>query len=124
MSHKGNVQITIVFTATPDLVEAGDQIFGRHAAWMAETHPRDGEKALLSYNIVKGPELSNPLDPSSEPTGNTTFVLTEVYQNQAGVEEHWKQGTTNWKDFGDFAAWATKCKVTTLHGSPIIQSLW
>ncbi len=27
MSHKGKVQLTIIFTATPDLVEQGDQVF-------------------------------------------------------------------------------------------------
>ena len=124
MAYEGNVQITIIFTATSDLVEEGDRIFRSHAAWMAESHYREGDKALLMYNIVKGPELSNPLDPSSEPTGNTSFVLTEVYQTQAGVEDHWKQGTTTWKEFPALAEWAPKCKVTTLHGSPVVHSLW
>lgn len=45
-----------------------------------ETHARDGDKSLLSYNIAKGPETSNPLDPSSEPTGNTCYALNEVYE--------------------------------------------
>ncbi|MCZ6879383.1 MAG: hypothetical protein O7G29_14720 [Acidobacteria bacterium] len=70
MSHQGKVQISIIFTATPDLVEQGDQIFESHAQWMAESHHREGEKALLQYNVSKGAELSNPLDPSSAPTGN------------------------------------------------------
>ncbi len=124
MSHKGNIQLTIHITSTPDLVEEGDRIFASHAAWMAESHYRDGDKALLLYNIVKGPELSNPLDPSSEPTGNTIFVLTEVYESQAGLDDHWKQGAENWGDFSAFGAWASKCKVATLHGSPVVQSLW
>ena len=84
------------FTATPDLVEQGDQIFESHAAWMAESHYREDEKALLRHNVVKGPELSNPLDPSSEPTGNTCLVLMEVYESKAGLEDHWRQGTENW----------------------------
>ena len=41
MSHKGKVQLTVIFTATPDLVEQGDQIFESHAAWMAESHYRE-----------------------------------------------------------------------------------
>ena len=106
------------------LVAEGDRIFESHAAWMAQSHHREGDKALLAYNIVKGPELSNPLDPSSEPTGKTSFVLTEVYQSQAGVEDHWKQGTAGWGDFGALAEWAPGCEVTTLQGSPIIHSLW
>ena len=124
MSHKGKVQLTVIFTATPDLVEQGDQIFESHAAWMAESHYREGEKALLRYNVVKGPELSNPLDPSSEPTGNTCFVLMEVYESEAGLEDHWRQGAENWKDFPTFGDWGSQCKVTTLHGSPVIHSLW
>jgi len=124
MSHKGKVQLTIIFTASPDLVEEGDRIFESPAKWMEGSHYREGDKALLRYNIVKGPELSNPLDPSSEPTGNTNFVLNEVYDSQAGVEDHWKQGAESWKDLPALAEWAGKCKVTALHGSPVILSLW
>ncbi len=124
MSHKGNIQLTIIFTATPDLVAEGDKIFESHAVWMPNAHQREGEKALLSYNIVKGPELSNALDPSSAPTGNTSYVLAEVYKTEAGLADHWKQAPESWKDFSSFVQWATKCKVTALHGSPVVQSLW
>jgi hypothetical protein len=55
---------------------------------MAKTHRREGKKALLRYNITKGAELANSLNPSSELTGNTCYVLTEVYESQAGVEDH------------------------------------
>lgn len=92
MSHKGKTQLTILFTATPDLVTEGDRIFASPAAWMAETHYGEGELALLSYNIVKGLELWNPLDPSSEPTGNTSFVLAEVYESPAGLEDPLEAG--------------------------------
>ena len=124
MAQKGNIQLTFIFTATSDLVAEGDRIFGNHAAWMAESHPRDGELALLGYNVVKGPELSNPLDPSSEPTGKTSFVLTEVYATQAGMANHWKQGAETWNNFGAFVEWAGKVQVAVLHGAPVIHSLW
>ena len=104
MAYKGKSQITIVFTATPDLVGEGDRIFESHAKWIEETHSREGEKALLLYNIVKGPEQSNPMDPSSGPTGNTTFVLTEVYESEAGVEDHWRQAA-DWKDITAIMDW-------------------
>ena len=104
MAYKGKSQITIVFTATPDLVGEGDRIFESHAKWIEETHSREGEKALLLYNIVKGPEQSNPMDPSSGPTGNTTFVLTEVYESEAGVEDHWRQAA-DWKDITATVDW-------------------
>jgi len=124
VSYKGKTQITIIFTATPDLVAEGDRIFASHAKWMERTHYREGELALLRYNIVKGPELSNPMDPSSEPTGNTCFVLTEVYENPAGLEDHWKQAAENWEDFAAVGEWVSKVRVTTVHGSPVIYSLW
>ena len=102
----------------------GDRLFESHAGWMAETHHREGDKALLSYNIVKGSELANPLDPSSDPTGNTSYVLDEVYETQAGVDDHWQQAPESWADFGAFVECAGKCQVTSLHGSPVVQSLW
>ena len=124
MSHKGKTQITFIFTASPDLAAEGDRILASHAAWMEKTHHQDGELALLAYNVVKGAEISNPLDPSSSPTSNTNFVLTEVYESPAGLEDHWKQGAEGWEDFGAFMEWAGKVKVAVLHGSPVLHSLW
>jgi hypothetical protein len=124
MSHQGKTQLTFIFTATPDLLAEGDRLFASHAQWMERSHRRDGELALLHYNVVKGPELSNPLDPSSAPTGNTCFVLDEVYESPAGLEDHWKQGAGNWEEFGAFVSWAGKVKLAVLHGSPVVYSLW
>ncbi len=123
MSHKGKTQITFIFTVGPEHVEESDRIFASHAEWMEQTHHREGELALLLYNVVKGPELSNPVDPSSEPTGNTCFVLSEVYENPAGLADHWN-GAPNWKDFNAFLEWTGNVKITVLHGSPVVHSLW
>ena len=123
MSQLGKTQITFIFTATPDQVAEVDRIFASHADWMEKTHHRDGELALLNYNVVKGPEIENPLDPSSGPTGNTNFVLTEVYENPQGLAEHWNTAGT-WADFDAFVAAAGDLKVTVLHGSPVVHSLW
>lgn len=71
MAHKGKIQLTFVIVAPPDLVEEGDRLFRSHAPWMESTHHREGNKALLSYNVSKAPELSNPMDPTSAQTGNT-----------------------------------------------------
>src|SRR4051812_49978006 len=78
-----------MWTVDPEDVAEGDRIFESHAAWMTG-HSREGDTALLSYKIAKGPELSNPVDPNSEPTGNTIFVLNEIYEAPAGVAEHWR----------------------------------
>ena len=125
MSHKGKIQLTIIFTATPDIVEEGDRIWASHATWMEKSHYREGDKALLIYNLSRGPELSNPVDPSSKATGNMNYVLTEVYETQAGVEDHWKQGSENWVDFPALVQWAGKCKISALPaGGPVAHSLW
>jgi hypothetical protein len=91
---------------------------------MAESHHRSGELALLRYNVVKGPEITTALDPSSAPTGNTNFVLMEVYETPAGLGDHWNRAVTDWKDFGAFMEWASQIKVEVLHGAEIIHSLW
>ena len=124
MSHQGKTQITFVFTVGPHQVDEGDRIWASHAKWMEQTHHRDGELALLSYNVVKGPELSNPLDPSSEPTANTCFVLSEVYENPAGLADHWQQAAEGFEDFSAFVEWASNADVAVLHGSPVVHSLW
>jgi len=124
MSHQGKTQITFVFTVGPDQVDEGDRIWASHAKWMEQTHHRDGELALLVYNIVKGPELSNPLDPSSEPTANTCFVLSEVYETPAGLADHWKQAAEGFEDFNAFVEWGSNADVAVLHGSPVVHSLW
>lgn len=124
MAHKGKVQLLIVFTAAPEHVEQGDKLFASHAAWMAETHHRQGPKALLSYDVSKGPEQANALDPSSAPTGNTLYSLSEVYESAEGIADHWQQAQASWRDFGAMMEWAGKCNPKSVHGSPIIASLW
>ncbi len=124
MSQQGNIQLIINFSAAPEDVAEGDRIFVSHADFMARTHHRDGDKALLTYNVSKGPELANPLDPGSEPTGNTLFTIMEVYESGAGVQDHWEQAGGSWSDLPALVAWAGKCKVTTVHRSPIVHSLW
>jgi hypothetical protein len=124
MSNQGKIQLTIVITAPAEHVAEGDRIFATHAPWMASTHHRDGDLALLTYNVSKAPELSNPLDPTSEPTGNISFVLSEIYESEAGVADHFKQAMATWPDFPAFVEWMGKCSVTAVPASPIFTSLW
>ena len=125
MTYHNKSQITLIVIAPPDQVAEGDRIFKSHGAWMESqrTH-HTGEKALLSYNFSKGPELSNPMDPNSAPTGNTCFVLSEIYEGRAGVLDHFKQANENWGDVQAFFKWLGDCKVTVVLGASIINSLW
>lgn len=113
-----------MFTAGPESTAEGDTLFASHARWMEKTHHKDGKLALLNYNFAKGPEFTNPLDPSSNQTRNTVYVINEVYENPEGLADHWKQGQENWSDFSAFMTWAAKVKVTVMHGGPVEHSLW
>jgi hypothetical protein len=123
MSDAGKTNIVVMWTVPPNEVAEGDRIFESHVKWMTG-HPREGDAALLSYRISKGPELSNPVDPNSEPTGNTIFVLSEVYETPAGVAEHWRQAIESWQDLPSFMEWSGKVKVGTLHSGTVVQGLW
>jgi hypothetical protein len=109
MSEIGKTHIVIMWTVGPDDVAAGDRLFESHGKWMTG-HPREGDTALLDYSISKGPELANPVDPNSAPTGNTIFVLDEFYESPAGVVEHWKQAVESWRDLDAFMEWSAKCE--------------
>jgi hypothetical protein len=91
---------------------------------MEATHHRKGDKALLSYNVSKAPELSNPLDVNSAPTGNTCFILSEIYETNAGVTDHFQLSQSSWQDFPAIIKWVEKCTVKGLPAAPIINSLW
>ena len=123
MSHTGKAHLVIMFTVGPDDVAEGDRIFASHAEWM-KTHPRDGDVALLSYSISKGPELSHPMDASSEPTGRTTCVIDEIYESAAGITRHWQDGMANWAEMASAVpAWAAKATIVTLHSGTVVQSV-
>ena len=123
MSNLGKTHIIIMWTVGPDDVAEADRIFASHAEWM-KGHPREGDTALLSYSISKGPELSNPLDPNSAPTGNTIFLLDEFYESPAGVARHWQDATENWGDLGKVVELSAKGTVATLHCGTAVQALW
>lgn len=124
MAHKGKIQLTFVISAPPDQAAEGDRLFGTHGPWMEATHHRSGDKALLSYTVSKAQEVSNPMDASSAPTGNTVFVLTEIYETEAGVANHFEQAQATWKDFPAVVEWMGRCKVTGAPAATIINSLW
>ena len=119
----GKSHLVIMFTVGPDDVAEGDRIFASHGEWM-KGHPREGDVALRDYTISKGPELANPMDPSSEPTGKTVFVLDEYYESPAGIARHWQDGMDNWADMSAAVAWSAKGTVVTLHNGTVVQGLW
>lgn len=124
MSQQGNLQFLVLFSVSPEHVPEGDRLFRSHAEWMERTHHRHGDKALLRYNVSKAPEMENPMDPNSSPTGNTNFVLAEVYTGSAGLQDHWQQAENSWEDFKALQAWLGKVDYRMVNGAPIVHSLW
>lgn len=124
MANKGKMQITMIFKANPADVAEGDRLFASHNEWIAKTHHRDGDKALLTYNVSKGSDPSNVLDPNSTPTGKTVYVIDEIYESPAGIADHWQQAMSGWADFSAFVAWAQKCDPTAQHAGTVVNSLW
>ena len=124
MAQLGKAHLLITFAVPAAQVAEIDKLAASHGAWMAETHQRSGPKALLSYSFSKGPELANPLDPSSASTGNTRYVLSEVYESPAGIQDHWSRAQTSWSDFATMVGILGQCNAQTLHGGTVVQSLW
>lgn len=124
MANKGKIQLLITFVAPPEKVGEVERLIASHAAWMGETHHREGSKALLSYDFSGGPELANALDPGSAPTGNTRYVLNEIYESPEGIADHWQQAQASWSDFGTMVEVLSACNTQTLHGGEIAASLW
>ncbi len=124
MSQSGKIQLVIIITATAEQAKEGYRIFDSHVGWMGSTHHRNGEKSLLNYNVSMAPELSNPMDPNSAPTGNTNFILTEVYETMAGVEDHFNQAQESWDNFPAFVNWLGECKSIVVPAAQIEHSLW
>ena len=124
MAHKGKIQLLFTITASPDRVAEGDRLFRSHGPWIESTHHRTGDKALISYDVSKAAELKNPLDPNSGTTGNTCFILNEIYESEAGVADHFAQAQASWKDFPAFVEWMGKCKTTVVPSAKIFNSCW
>lgn len=124
MSHVGKPQFTNIVIVPPELADEAERIFASHAAWMEATHHREGDKALLRYNVARAPELSDPMDPESDATGNTIYFVTEVYQTEEGIADHFAQADASWNDFAAANELMSKCRVVGAPSAEIIHSLW
>ena len=124
MANEGKIQLSYVMVCSSEHVEEGKRLFRTHGPWMESTHPRHGSNALLSYNVSIAPELSNPMDAASEPTGRTVFVLSEIYESEDGVVNHFEEAQASWSDFPALVEWIGKCDVAGVPAARIVNSLW
>lgn len=97
---KGCPTVHIIWSVPPSDEAEVDAWVTEHEAFMQATHSfgAGDEPCMLKYYISKGPEKSNPMDPTSEPTGNFVYVISETYKTAEGIPGHmaaagpWKDG--------------------------------
>ena len=124
MSLMGKAHLVIMWSVDSSQESEWDRIFASHREWMAG-HPRDGDLALLSYTVSKGPEQASPLDPSSAPSGKTVYVLDEYYESPAGITRHWEEAMETWADdLGAVVQGSARATVSTLHSGTVVNALW
>jgi hypothetical protein len=124
MANHGRVQLNYLIAAPEGLAEEGRRLFESHASWMKATHPRRGDKALISYNVASAPEPADIWNEDGSTTGRTLFVLSEIYATRSGVDEHQRQAQDNWSDYSAYVAWLGKCEIRGIGRARIEQSLW
>ncbi|WP_200303314.1 hypothetical protein [Streptomyces adelaidensis] len=115
-------QLTIMVTTEKRNVAEGDRLWDSHAGYIRASH----RGLLVTYSLAKGPELSDPLDPASAPTGRVTYALTECYRTSADIQRHWRKTAAEWHDFNALVDWMKRpgTQVVTLHDGRVRNSLW
>jgi acyl-CoA synthetase (AMP-forming)/AMP-acid ligase II len=96
---KGCPTVHIIWSVPPSDEAEVDAWVTEHEAFMQATHSFGvgDEPCMLKYYISKGPEKSNPMDPTSEPTGNFVYVISETYKTAEGIPGH-MAAARPWKD--------------------------
>lgn len=89
---KGSSTISMVWKV-PKADEAEiDAMWKDHEQFMRSSHSFGDEGAkkprLREFWIAKGWELSDPMNPESEKTGNVLYVMHEIYCDGAEIKDH------------------------------------
>lgn len=124
MANQGKTQLGYLITAPAELAEEGHRLFDSHAKWMKRSHPREGSKALISYNVSSAPEPADIWNEAGGSTGRTIFLLSEIYESDAGVDQHQRLAEANWGDYLAWVDWLQKCEIRGMGRGRIHQSLW
>lgn len=114
--YTGKAQFFVAFRCPAEHEAEGDRVFAQHAAWMERTHPKDGDEALLQYTVSK----------NHDDDGNVQYLLAEVYETTAGVENHSRLAHEDEEDSGfqSLLAFADKCETIGWGAADLVHSLW
>jgi hypothetical protein len=114
----GKAQYFLALKCASEHEAEGDRFFARHAEWMERTHPKEGHKALLQYTVSK----------RLDGKGNVLYLLAEVYETSAGVENHSRLAHEDEAGSGlilpSFRALLEKCETIGSGASDVVHSLW
>jgi hypothetical protein len=112
----GKAQFFVAFKCSAEHEAEGDRFFAQHAQWMERTHPKEGDTALLQYTV------STRLDGE----GDVLFLLAEVYETSAGVENHSRLAHENEgePDMASLRALVDKSETIGFGASDVVHSLW
>jgi hypothetical protein len=114
----GKAQYFLALKCGAEHEAEGDRFFARHAEWMERTHPKEGDKALLQYTVSK----------RLDGKGNVLYLLAEVYETSAGVENHSRLAHEDEERSGpilpSFRAFVGKCESIGSGASDVVHSLW
>jgi len=112
----GKAQFFLALKCAAEHEAEGDRVFARHAEWMERTHPKEGDTALLQYTVSK----------RLDGEGNVLFLLAEVYETSAGVENHSRLAHEDEKDSDviGLMALVNKCETIGFGASDVVHSLW
>ena len=118
--YQNKKQLQFIWIFKPELTDVAKRVAEDHVKWMNETHTKEGAKALLVLNWSIGPELKDGVE-----TGNIALILTEIYENQDGIDDHFNQAQNNESYFrDDLDEFSKNCEQrVTIHSSDVIQSI-
>ena len=118
--YQNKKQLQFIWIFKPELTDVAKRVAEDHVKWMNATHTKEGEKALIVLNWSIGPEFKEGAE-----TGNMALVLTEIYENQEGIDDHFKQAQNNESYFrDDLDEFSKNCEQrVTINSSDVIQSM-
>ncbi|MAJ29315.1 hypothetical protein CBD41_07850 [bacterium TMED181] len=115
----------LTFRVPNDEVSRVDEFFETHQSFMRETHHLDGdiEPVVLTYAVMRGPEMNDPLNPESGETGHTLFGITEIYRGSEGCQAHMALGQSREAMFSDLMGLTQDYMVGGLLGARVEYSM-
>ena len=118
--YQNKKQLQFIWIFKPEFSNVAKRVAEDHVKWMNETHTKEGEKALIVLNWSIGLEFKEGAE-----TGNIALILTEIYENQAGIDNHFMLAQNNGSYFrDDLDEFSKNCEQrVTIHSSDVIQSI-